>query len=155
MADSRKVAYAVECFLNAAGIPESKTRITIESILVQNMILNDKLYAVYHNRTVQTYIKNDDAGTEDRASHAYTLSEVNTDNGVIVWTDGKEISALDNKAYTKGKKIVLLGAAGLALTAPGIVSANQKQNYSSGGGDSGTTFGMGSNNNNNNNNNNG
>lgn len=40
--------------------------------------------------------------------YAYTLSEVNTDNGVTVWTDGKEISALDNKAYTKGKKIVLL-----------------------------------------------
>lgn len=152
MADSRKVAYAVECFLNAAGIPESKTRVSIESILVQNMILNDKLYAVYHDNIVQTYTKSEDSSTPDKVGYAYTLSGVDANKDVMIWTDGKEISALDKQAYTKNKKLVLLGAAGLALTAPGIVSASQKQSHSSGGGDS-SNLSMGSNNNNNNNNN--
>lgn len=152
MSDSRKIAYAVECFLNAAGVPESKTRVSIESILVQAMILNDRLYAVYHNNIVQTFIKSDST-LPDKVGYSYTLPDVTANKDIMLWTDGKEISALDKKAFTSNKKLVLLGAAGLALTAPGIVSANQRPTSSSsnsGGGDSG--FSMSSNNNNNNNN---
>jgi hypothetical protein len=135
-----RIAYNVECFLNALRMHDGRERTVVEEQLVKWLAgdAGKNGYAVYNLGTIYCH------GEGGRLKKRFTLAGVK--EGRTIWCDGRKISLLDTQGYEKGGKLVMLGAAGLILTMPGsgaaATSPARRERNSN-------------NNNNNNNNNNG
>ena len=117
---AERIAYTVECFFNAARIEDSAERTGLEQKVCQCLLDHDKgkPFAVLHRQALFLY--------RDALSPPVSYAAPQAD-GPSVWTDGKKISRLDPVQYQGAQSVILLGAAGLVLTMPGLSQAEQKK----------------------------
>ena len=106
-----KLAYTVECFLNATRTPDGGERTAREAQLVKFLQGDGKRYAVYQGGNVFCHER------PGKAADSFTLGK--PVEGKSIWCDGRKISAVDTEAFRLNGKLVMLGAAGLILTMPG------------------------------------
>ena len=136
-AELEKVAYTVECFLNALHLKDGSGRTTVEEWLVRWLAGDTRRKedcAIYRKANIECH-------SGGRIIKNFALPEAQEPR--TIWCDGRKISTIDGDAYNNGQ-LVMLGVAGLALTVPGVAlagSARRKEESNC-------------NNNNNNNNNN-
>ena len=112
-----RIAYTVECFLNALRVHDGSERTEIEEKLV-NWFARDagkERYAVYNLGSIYCYAKG------NKVEQSFSLTGVK--EGTTVWCDGRKVSLIDTAVYEKAGRVVLLGAAGLLMTMPGTGAA--------------------------------
>jgi len=140
-----RIAYSVECFLNALRVHDGRARTAVEERLVQWLARDGGKggYAVYNLGQVRCFT------ADGKERLALPLPEVK--DGRTLYCDERRISLLDTPAWEKGGKLAMLGAAGLIMTMPGTGAAATRAGAGTSSSGGGIEF---SNNNNNNNNNN-
>lgn len=129
----QRIAYTVECFLNALHLEDGPARTRIEEALVRWLgdgIRSSKDHLIYQQHRIECY-------SGKRVVQSFDVPQA--DQSQTLWCDGKKLSIIDPAAFTRDMQLVMLGTAGLQLN---IASRNWE-------------IGVGWSNNNNNNNNNG
>ena len=120
-----KIAYTVECFLNATRLPDGHKRAQHEEWLVQWLYENDsgRNHAVYQRGNLFCYDKAGKVVKNFALHEAGNMPHDAPSRDKTIWCDGRKISLIDGAAFVNGK-LVMLGAAGLILTMPGLVGAH-------------------------------
>jgi len=113
--ETEKIAYTVECFLNATRMPDGPERVKHEAWLVNWFLVQSgrKVYAIFRKGQVSCH--------EPGGGVANSFRLVGAKEVRLLWCDGRKISALDEAAYSRNGSLVRLGSAGLLLTLPGGV----------------------------------
>ena len=145
--DLERIAFTVECYLNALSLDDGPARTTIEEKLVRWLVRpvrrqDDCL--IYRKSGVECF-------SGGKMMQRVELPEVT--QARTLWCDGNTLSAIDGAEQSSTGKLVMLGTAGLALALalPGMAMASDGSRKKQGDGGGGNS----NNNNNNNNNNNG
>ena len=141
--DLERIAFTVECFLNALSLDDGPARTATEEKLVRWLARPTRRKddcLIYRKAGIDCY----SAGKSIQRIELPGVTQPRT-----LWCDGSKLSAIDGVEQSSTGKLVMLGTAGLALALPGMAAepGSAKKKESDGGGNS--------NNNNNNNNNNG
>jgi len=112
-----RIAYTVECFLNALRLPDGRERTVVEEMLVRWLARDAGKdgYVVYNLGNLFCH------GAGGRLKKSLQLADAK--EGRTLWCDGRRISLVETRAYEKGGKLAMLGTAGLILTMPGSGAA--------------------------------
>lgn len=128
----QRIAYTVECFLNALRVEDGPVRTRVEEPLVRWLsdgIRSAKDHLIYQPGRIDCY-------SGKRVVQSFDVAQA--DQSQTLWCDGKKLSIIDPAAFARDMQLVMLGTAGLQLHAA-------SRNWEIG-------LGWSSNNNNNNNN---
>src|SRR5688572_27618099 len=112
-----KIAYTVECLLNATRMRDGPERTVPEEWLTKWLHADTtrKNFAIYQKGNLHCY-------QDGKSVKSFPLR--GEGQGQTIWCNGRKISLLDEDAFAKAGKLVMLGTGALIMTMPGTVAAN-------------------------------
>ena len=125
--DLQRIAYTVECFLNALRLEDGAERTSIEEWLVRwlaNPARRKADCVIYSKSRIDCY-----CGRKVEKSFAVPAAT----QPRTIWCDGNKLSVIDGEEFISKGALVMLGASGLMLTMPGVVAADARKKRDSGG----------------------
>ncbi len=110
-----RIAYTVECFLNALRLDDGRGRTEIEERLVKWLSRpeNKAGYAVYCDGNIFCHTGKEGSRAID------TIPVPAASRQQAVWCNHKKLSEINADSYAGTGKLVMLGTAALFLTLPG------------------------------------
>ena len=125
--DLERTAYTVECFLNALRLEDGQARTAIEEWLVRWLagpVRRKGDCVIYRKSSIDCY-------SSGKVAKSFAVPDVTQTR--TIWCDGSKLSVIDGEEFVSKGTLVMLGAAGLMLTLPGVSTAQVKKARDSGG----------------------